>query len=202
MRRREERRRIGNTDRVAGRDRSEGGIRQPPGVGVERIRQQRGDVGGNRSTVDRRRAAALVAVARVVEHVQVLAASLQIVTNDQGNTGSGGALQDVAVAAETAERQVRPAVGDAVGGLPVIRPGCEARLVDAIRRVADACGVERSVAQHRGELADDVGGVLLVLRRRGRVVRVAGAERIQQARVVHLAHQTHLRRQFLIEAYA
>ena len=63
----------------ASRSRRIAGAGELPRVRVERIREERLDVRGNRSAVDGGRAAALVAVARVVEQVQIFAARLQVV---------------------------------------------------------------------------------------------------------------------------
>ena len=75
--RRQEVRCVGYAERVArrdGRDRIE-----VPRVRIVPHREQRLDVGGNRSAVGRHRAHAPVAVARVVQGVKVLAAGFQVV---------------------------------------------------------------------------------------------------------------------------
>ena len=99
------------------RDRTERRVSQLPRVRVERIGQQRRDVGRNRSAVDRGRATALVAVARVVQQMEEFAAGpevvmplrvvriREVVVNRVGVLVAVPRDVAVAIAAEPAERQ-------------------------------------------------------------------------------------------------
>ena len=173
VQRREERRLIGDADLVVGRDAARAAFRCP-GVGVERVGENLLDVGRNRSVVGGDHAAAAVAVARVVQQVEILATGLHVVPAGRRRRTSRSCrgtctraliakARQVVVAAglEAAERDVRAVSGDAVGRLPVLRPDGQALLLDAVGGVPGSELVQRSVAEHLRELADDVGRLSL-----------------------------------------
>ena len=87
---------------------------------------------------------------------------------------------------KTAEGYTGPAVGDAVCRLPVFRPRRQTTLIDAVRGVADPELVQRPAADDLRQLCDHVGGVLAIAVGRRRMVRRAGAERLEPRRTRHL----------------
>src|SRR6185503_6725274 len=127
------------TDLVVHRDSRDG--RKVPGVRVEGVWKKRLDVGRKGTAVGRNRAAALVAIARVVLKVQILAAGLQVVTA-LGVVGQREVVVEVVDVLIAVSRQVVvpgegkaderdpwPIGRDAVGGLPMLRPVCQTLLV-------------------------------------------------------------------------
>ncbi len=95
-----------------------------------------------------------------------------------------------------------PSVVIPLAGLPVIGPGRQTCLVEAIRGVSPSDLVHSPVAENLGELTEDVGIVFFIAVGGRGVVHASGAERLEQRRVGHLPHQTHLRRQLIVQAHA
>ena len=183
--------RIRHADGVARRDRRD--RRKIPRVRIERIGEQILDVRRNRPAVRRDDAAAPVAVARLVEEVQVLAAGLQIVAPRrvvrQGEVVAERVrvlipvARQVVVAVEREAPEVDDgAVGrDPVAGLPVLRPLRQALLVDAVGSVAVSELVDGASADDLRELTDDVGVVLAVAVGCRGMVAGSSSERFEEA---------------------
>ena len=209
VQRSQEIRRVRHADLVARRDRRE--RRQVPRVGVIPDGEERFDVRRHGPVLRGDPAHAVVAVARVVQGVQVLAAHLQIVMASRAVRDGEVVVERIHVLVaiprqvrvardrETAERDLRRARGDAVGRVPVVRPFHQRVLEEAVRHIPRPDLVQRAVAEDIGQRADDVGVVLDIGHRPGGMSRGARAERLDQARVRDLAHHAHLRRQLLIE---
>ena len=141
---------------------------------LKAIRQDLLDVRRHRPVVRGDHPAAPVAVAGVVQQVEILAAGLEVVTAFRVEGEREVVVERVHVLVAIARQVVVPAgreapegdvrtVGrDAVGRLPVVRPRRQRELVDAVRRVTRSEVVQGVVAEDLRDLTDDVGRMLFV----------------------------------------
>ena len=143
---------------------------QVPGVGVERVGENLLDVGRNRPVVGGDDAAAAVAVARVVQQVQIFAAGFHVVP-------AGCVEEHREVVAERVRRSDRdnagrlllrpvwkplnvmfgPSVEMPLGACQCCDHDGQTLLLDSVGGITGSELVQRSIAEHLRELADDVG---------------------------------------------
>ena len=106
----------------------------------------------------------------------------------------------VRVERETGERDARVAVGDAVLRLPMLGPVDKRVRGEAVVAVAAFDLIEGTIADHGGQLTEVFLILLIVVDgRRRRGGGGAGAKRREGVLTRHLAHQTSLLRQLIIE---
>ena len=165
---------------------------QVPRVGVEGVWKERLDIGRNRAALRGNDPSASVAIAGVVQQVQILTTGSQVVTTGRV-VGKREIIVNrvhvliavsrqvvIAIEQKALECDAWPVGRNAVGRLPVLRPACQALLVDPVGGVADSELVQRPITQDLCELTDDVGIVLGIAGRGRGVVVAAVTKRLEQ----------------------
>ena len=205
---------VADADAVAPRDRRD--RREVPGVGVERIREERFDVGRHRPVGGVNRAHALPAVRLNLMTVQELAAELQVVmaarvvrvrevvAHVPDPLVLVPRIELVAADREAGERDAGRPGRDAVGRLPVLRPRREVRVGETEHGLPHPDLVQRPVAQDLRELPEVLVVVFVVGPGRRRMALKIGRreKRLEEPARRELPHHARLRRQLIVETHA